>query len=80
MMHLVAGHLGVTKMLAKIRKRFYWPACREDVENWIQHCGPCNVSKGPSTSGRSKMQISNIGYPIATDIAGPFPETDQGNR
>jgi len=77
------GHLGVTKTLAKVRERFYWPACRIDVEDWIQRCSSCNASKGPNTRGQARMQVYNVGYPferIATDIAGPFPETDQGNR
>ena len=78
-----SGHLGVTKTLAKVRECFYWPTCGIDVEDCIQCCGLCNASKGPTTRGRAKTQVYNVGYPferIAANIAGPIPETGQRNR
>ncbi|UYV74279.1 K02A2.6-like [Cordylochernes scorpioides] len=30
------SHFGVTKTLRKVRERFYWVYCREDVENWCR--------------------------------------------
>ena len=40
-----AGHLGVAKTLARVRRRFYWHGMREDVENHIRRCGPCAMTK-----------------------------------
>jgi len=28
------GHFGVNKTLDRIRKRFYWATCKQDVEDW----------------------------------------------
>ncbi|CAK1591752.1 unnamed protein product [Parnassius mnemosyne] len=31
------GHLGVKRTLVKIRERFYWVHCRDDVEDWCRN-------------------------------------------
>ena len=77
------AHLGVNKTLDKIRDRFYWVNYCEDVKSWCRKCPVCSASQGPSTRSRGRMQKYNVGLPferIAIDIAGPFPETDKGNR
>lgn len=77
------GHLGIKKTLVKIRERFYWVHCREDVENWCRKCVSCASVKGPHTRSKGKLQIYNVGAPwerIAIDVAGPFPLTESGNR
>ena len=43
----------------------------------------CLRGKGPPRSKRAPMKLTSSGYPmerIATDILGPFPETDKKNR
>ena len=77
------GHLGVRKTLLKVRQRFYWLHCREDVEDWCRKCTACASVKGPQTRTKGKMKLYNVGAPwerIAIDVAGPFPETDDGNK
>ncbi|UYV63086.1 K02A2.6-like, partial [Cordylochernes scorpioides] len=77
------SHFGVTKTLRKVRERFYWVYCREDVENWCRRCTTCAASKGPQTRFRGKMREYNVGAPferIAIDVAGPFPVTEDGNK
>lgn len=77
------GHLGVNKTLAKVRERYYWVNSRDDVERWCRQCVKCAATKGPKTRTRGKMQQYNVGAPferIAIDVAGPFPETHQGNK
>ena len=74
----VGGHLGVSKTLAKVHERFYWIHCRRDVEEWCQRCNLCAARKGPRVK-----QLYNVGEPmerVATDVLGPQPETDQGNK
>lgn len=77
------GHLGVKKTLIKIRQRFYWIYCREDVENWCKKCTNCASVKGPHTRSRGTLKLYNVGAPwerIALDVAGPFPASDSGNK
>jgi hypothetical protein len=37
-----SGHLGVAnKTLGRIRERFYWVKCRQDVQEWCRNCDLC---------------------------------------
>lgn len=77
------GHLGVKKTLVKVRRRFYWVHCREDVEDWCRKCTACASVKGPQTRSKGKLKLYNVGAPwerIAIDVAGPFPVSEDGNR
>lgn len=77
------SHFGVNKTLSKIRQRFYWLHCREDVENWCRQCTLCAASKGPNVRTRGKMHLYIVGAPferVGIDVAGPFPITVEGNR
>ena len=77
------GHLGVTKTLRKVKDRFYWVGCRENVEDYCRTCDVCNSRKGPSTRNQARMQQFNVGSPferVAVDILGPLPVTERGNK
>ena len=77
------GQLGVTKTLRKVKDRFYWVGCRENVEDYCRTCDVCNSRKGPSTRNQARMQQFNVGSPferVAVDILGPLPVTERGNK
>lgn len=82
MMQKTSGHLGVRKTLARVRERFYWPGLQADVRIYVTGCPQCRKRKVRS-SGKSHMQIDQTGYPlerVASDIMGPLPETESGNK
>jgi len=77
------GHLGVNKTLQKIKERFYWVGCHDSVRDWVAKCEQCSKAKGPRTRSHGKMQQYLVGAPferVALDIAGPFPESNCGNK
>ena len=77
------GHLGLTKTLAKIKDRFFWPGMRSDVEDWCQQCSSCASRKSPSQTPRAPLVPTYVGYPmerIALDLLGPLPTTRHGNK
>jgi len=77
------GHFGINKTLEKIRKRFYWASCKQDVEEWCKSCKVCLARRGPSGKGKSPLQIYNVGAPferVQMDILGPLPLTVSGNK
>jgi hypothetical protein len=37
----IGGHFGIYKTLFRIRMRFFWPRCRQDVVDWIKECAHC---------------------------------------
>ncbi|RLU25236.1 hypothetical protein DMN91_003329 [Ooceraea biroi] len=76
-------HFGVNKTLAKIRQRYYWATCKSDVEDWCASCKVCVAKKGPSSKGKSPIQVYNVGCPferMQVDILGPLPVTSAGNK
>jgi len=73
----------VNKTLDRIRKRFYWSTCKQDVEDWCKTCLVCVAKKGPSEKGRSELRIYNAGTPfewLQMNILDPFPVSVSGNR
>lgn len=75
--------LGVNKILAKVRERFYWVYCREDVERWCWNYTHCAATKGLKTRSRGILKECNVGAPsekVVTDIAGLLPTTNDGNK
>ena len=77
------GHFGVQKTLAKVRNGYYWAGLQRDVRNWVKSCETCCKIKPPQRTKRSPMQLVGAGHPmerVATDILGPLPETENGNK
>jgi len=77
------GHLGLEKMLGRLKERFYWPGHYTDVKNWCQSCISCLTRKTSAPTRRAPMGTITASYPmqiIATDLVGPLPESDNGNR
>ena len=80
------GHLGVTRTLDRIRKRFFWPNMRKTVENYIRQCDTCAKRKAPAptaNNGTAPLQSLQVSEPFtfwALDYMGPLPETHCGNK
>lgn len=49
------GYFDVNKTLEKIRKRFYWTSCKQDVEHWCRSCEICVAKKSPSDKEKSSF-------------------------
>jgi hypothetical protein len=78
-----AGHLGITKTLGKVQRRYYWVGITSDVRSWIRKCIPCAKRKTPPRKRRARLQQYRVGAPVdrvAIDVLGPFPETERGNK
>ncbi len=78
----LAAHLGVNKCLAAVKRRYYWPRCKEDVRLWVRECEVCQqVKPGPRYS--ALLDQRPVGAPfdrIAIDALGELPETSAGNK
>ena len=73
------GHMGVSKTLACVRSRYYWPSIKTDVENWVSGCATCQKGKNPKQKYRHSMQIwpnSEPFHHVSVDILGPLPESN----
>jgi hypothetical protein len=80
---VVSGHLGVKKTISKVKKCFYWHEMRSSIRDWVRKCLVCSARKHPPKRARAAMKKYTAGFPldrVSTDILGPFPVSDQGNR
>ena len=80
--HMAAGHLGVAKTIAKIRRRYYWPKLKENVTAYVKGCLTCAQRKA---YGQSKAPLkpipaaTRVWERIAMDIVGPVETSRIGN-
>ena len=78
-----SGHLGISKTLGRVRERYYWIGCRQDVQRWCRNCDTCASRNGPQKKRKAPMAQYNVGSPmerIAADVLGPLPTSDSGNK
>ena len=76
------GHMGIGSLIAKLRRRFYWPGYKEDIIRWTHWCDVCQ-RRADTGRRRAPLQQSPVGMPMermAVDILGPLPVTERGNR
>ena len=50
------GHQGVTRTLALLRERCFWPGLNYDVRRHIKECLNCNVAKGSTPTMKTPMR------------------------
>jgi hypothetical protein len=81
--HQFGGHLGVTKTLASLRQRYYWPGHRDACKMWIRKCHRCIQSKDGGPRRGNPLQQKRVGEPLermACDIKGPMVMSEGGNE
>ena len=81
--HPTGGHFGVKKTLERVKEKFYWPRCREDVTLWCSTCAECSSRKGPVTRQKARLGKYVVGAPlerVAVDVMGPLVRSTKGNR
>ncbi len=79
----LSGHQGVHVTYDRLRKQFYWDGMYTDVVSYIHRCDSCLRNKGgpyPHRVPLNPLSIGDIFDRMGTDIAGPIPETLDGNR
>lgn len=74
----LSGHFGITKTLAKLKQKYYWPTIIQDTTHFIKTCISCQMIK--KTTGKSYGLLQPIplltGKPLQRltfDYLGPLP-------
>ena len=62
------AHSGINNTLSKVRERFYWVRCREEVENWCKKCRTCAAVKRPKIKAKGPMQLQNVCSPFGRTV------------
>ena len=78
----ISGHLGISRTVSNVRRRFYWPGYKKDVQKWCERCDACaRIMPGPHHS-RAPLHQDIAAMPlerVAFDLIGPFPKTNRSN-
>ena len=80
---LTAGHLGVTRTIDKIRKRYYWPKMKQRIIQFVQSCEDCQTRKKSLEHPSGFMTSITVQHPferLGIDFIGPFPKSLSGNK
>lgn len=82
-LHTSLGHVGIPKLEAAVRQRYWWPFLHDDIRAICSQCRTCGEAKSPNQRNRAPMQPIVAGFPneiVGLDIVGPLPLTANGNR
>ena len=78
----MSTNLGFAKMLARIRKTFYWSLMVEDIRQYCRTCDSCQRMKPPHGKRAGLLQpIMPDGVPAShwgADFIGPLPKGTGG--
>ena len=74
--------LGTKRVIAQVRRRFYWPRCKSDLKRWCRECSICaQIKPGPGHKARMKQIPTGCRLDrVHIDVMGELPETDNGNK
>ena len=78
-----AGHPGRDRMFHLISRFFFWRGMKQDIAEFVSHCGPCQVNKAKASAPGGLCEPLQIpDYPfqsISMDFITKLPVTPDGN-
>jgi len=77
-----AGHPGVNRMYASIRRHYYWESMAADVVDWVASCASFSWNRIAPRRRTAMLKLFPAMDPFASlsmDLLGPFTETKTGN-
>ena len=80
---ILGGHLGVVKMLDKLRERFYFPKMEPFVRKYIASCQSCSFRKKERLKAAGFLKSIEVGKPfdlVAIDFWESPRKAESGNR
>jgi hypothetical protein len=75
------AHFKTNIMLAKLRRKYYWPGMKTDVEGYVKSCYQCQRRGKAKTHNEMHGIVAEAPFErVGIDFVGPLPETEEGNR
>ena len=77
------GHVGITKLLGVLRRRFYWPHMSKTVKTVVRRCGPCAEHKARRFRKlclRKPMVSDRPWYHVHIDLWQPGTVSAEGHK
>jgi transposase InsO family protein len=81
--HMLAGHLGIAKTLARIKRQYKWPQMKQHVVLHVNSCLLCARRKSFGTTKaplKPLPPVESVWERIAMDVVGPIQESNKGYR
>ena len=78
-----SGHFGSKKMFESIRRKYFWPTMRADIEAYISKCVYCQKNKHGKMNKQPMMITTAATKPmelVELDIMGPLPQDRKDNK
>jgi hypothetical protein len=79
----LGGHVGVTRMLKSLQKKYRWVNMKKSIQEFVKNCKKCKLNKHTKII-KEKMTITTTPNKtfevIQMDTIGPFTKTTAGNR
>jgi hypothetical protein len=76
------GHLGTTKTLNTVSRKFYWPGLTKDVKDYVRSCNKCQLNKASNISYGLHQALPippHRWHTVTIDFAGPFVPSGEGS-
>lgn len=82
--HTSFGHLGTLIVYDILKKRWWWPNMKQDIQDWLKTCQQCQLASDPDRNKHhAPMKPLDIPEPFFRwhfDFIGELPTTPKGNR
>ena len=81
--HMLAGHLGIAKTLARVKRQYKWPQMKQHVALHVNSCLMCARRKSFGAT-KAPLQplppVVAVWERIAMDVVGPIQQSNKGYR
>jgi len=77
----LVAHLGFQRIVAQLRRLYYWPGMRKDIDAWCKQCEGCAISRRPPSRPHGHLRKVSAGAPmdlVAIDILSGLPAKADG--
>lgn len=83
--HRKTGHFGVRRTYELVKLHYWWPGMYRQVATVVGKCAACDLAKARPNrkAGGTELQslpIQGLFFRWHVDFAGPFNETERGNK
>ena len=76
--------MGTSRVISRMRPRYYWPGMITDIVQYVLTCKVCTSAKPPNSTIRPELTIREpVAAPFHTvfiDTVGPLPRTASGHK
>ena len=78
----ISGHLGINKVYRQIKRNYWWPNLKSDLQRWIGACATCVKRKATRNLHVAELgrttRAQNPWETIAVDIVSPSKKSSEG--